>query len=342
MFGVGAHIGPYELIAELGKGGMATLFLALQTGLGGFSRHVAIKVIHPEIASDPEIIKMFLDEARLGGSIRHPNVARVEAIDEHQGSPYLVMEYISGATLTQILRDHVRSGAPLPLDQIVAIAAAVADALHAAHESTDELGNPLGIVHRDVSPSNVLIDTHGQVKLIDFGVAKARKRLAKTQPGSVKGKLAYMAPEQLAGRDLDRRVDVFALGVVLWEMLTLRRLFHAQTDIETIMKIRDEAPVVPPSAFRPEVPPRLDDVVATMLARDLEERFSTTAAARYAMLVTCPSAALVSSGALAQLAAAHAGAPSREEPTSPEPTRETAERTRSDSTVPARPVSKAN
>src|SRR5690606_8468739 len=129
------------------------------------------------------------------------NVARVEAVGEHEGWPYLVLEYIAGATLAQILRGRVRAGAPLPRDQIVAIVACIADGLHAAHEATDELGHPLGIVHRDVSPSNVLIDTHGQVKLIDFGVAKARKRLAKTTPGSVKGKLAYMAPEQLAGHD---------------------------------------------------------------------------------------------------------------------------------------------
>jgi serine/threonine-protein kinase len=303
VFGVGAYIGPYQLVAELGRGGMATLFLGLQTGLGGFSRHVAIKIIHPEIASDPETIRMFLDEARLGGSIRHPNVARVEAIAEHDGWPYLVMEYIEGATLTQILRARARAEAPLPLEHTVAIIARIAEALHAAHEATDELGSPLGIVHRDVSPSNVLIDTHGHVKLIDFGVAKARHRLARTMPGSVKGKLAYMAPEQLAGSDLDRRVDVFALGVVLWEMLTLRRLFHAATDIETIMKIRETAPVVPPSSVRPEVSPRLDDVVGTMLARDLEERFCTTAAARHALLVTCPAATLVDSSTLAQLAA---------------------------------------
>jgi len=302
VYGVGARIGPYELIAELGSGGMARLFLARQSGPGGFSRRVAIKVIHPEIASDPEIVKMFLDEARLGGAIRHPNVAQVEAIDEHEGAPYLVMEYIEGATLMQVLRARSQRRDPLPIELAVAIVARVAEGLHAAHETTDELGRPLGIVHRDVSPSNVLIDTAGHVKLIDFGVAKARHRLAKTTPGSVKGKLAYMAPEQLAGQDADRRVDVFALGVVLWEALTLRRLFAGASDLDTILKIRDPAPVIPPSSIRPEVPPRLDDVVGTMLSRDLEERFCTAAAARHAMLLSCPEASSLEASAIAPLA----------------------------------------
>lgn len=301
MIGVGSKLGAYELVAELGHGGMATLFLGRQSGLGGFSRQVAIKVIHPEIASDPEMVKMFLDEARLGGWIRHPNVATVEAVAEHEGAPYLVMEYVEGVTLTQILRARLQRREWLPIELAIAIVMRVADALHAAHETADELGRPLGIVHRDVSPSNILIDKRGQVKLIDFGVAKARHRLATTTPGSVKGKLAYMAPEQLAAGPLDRRVDVFALGVVLWEMLTLRRLFYAPSDIETMLNIRAKEPVEPPSRWRPDLPPRLDDVIGTMLARDLEERFCTTAAARYALAVTCPAAMLVEAAALAQL-----------------------------------------
>lgn len=325
MLGVGSQLGPYELIAQVGRGGMATLYLGRQSGLGGFSRRVAIKVIHPEIASDPEIVKMFLDEARLGASVRHPNVVAIEAIAEHEGRPYLVMEYVEGLTLAQLLRARAESHAPLAVEHAVAIACRLAEGLHAAHECKDELGDPLGIIHRDVSPSNVLIDTSGQVKLIDFGVAKARRRLAKTAPGSVKGKLAYMAPEQLEAGDFDRRVDVFALGVVLWEMLTLRRLFHGATDLETIMKIRDPAPVVPPSRFRADIPPRLDDVLGTMLARDLEDRFCTAAAARHALLVACPAALLVDSPSLAQLAV----------PPSPPPAS-----ARDGATVPERPGTK--
>lgn len=298
MDGVGVRIGDYELVGELGEGGMAKLYLAR---LAGSARQVAIKVIHPQIASDPETVKMLRDEARLGLAIRHPNVVHVEAVEEHEGSPYLVMEYVEGVTLATILRARTQRRAPLPAELAVAIVARVADGLHAAHEATDGLGRPLGIVHRDVSPSNVLIDTAGRVKLIDFGVAKARQRLARTLPGSVKGKLAYMAPEQLAG-SADRRVDVFALGVVLWEMLALRRLFAAASDVETVLAIREGPPILPPSCFRDDVPHRLDDVVLTMLARDVEERFCTAAAARHALLLACPAARNIADADLAPLA----------------------------------------
>ncbi len=260
--------------------------------------------MHAQVANDVETQRMFLDEARLSACIRHPNVVHVETIAEHEGVPYLVMEHIRGADLASVLRAWGRARVPLPIPVVVAIVAQIAEGLHAAHEGVDDLGQPLGIVHRDVSPSNVLIDTLGAVKLIDFGVAKARSRLARTMPGCVKGKLAYMSPEQLENRPIDRRVDVFALGVMLWEMLTLRRLFHAKTDFEMIVRIRDPATVVPVSHHRADVPARMDDVIATMLARDLEERFSTTRAARYALLSTCPDAAWVEPQAIAVLLAA--------------------------------------
>jgi eukaryotic-like serine/threonine-protein kinase len=298
---VGDRVGPYEVLSEIGSGGMARIFAGRQTGPGGFVRRVAIKLIHANIATDPDVLKMFLDEARLSACIQHPNVVKVEALGEHEGAPYIVMEHIDGASLAAILRGRAQRREPIAVDVAVAIAARVAEGLHAAHESTDELGNPLGIVHRDVSPSNVLIDRKGHVKLIDFGVAKARERLATTRPGSVKGKLAYMAPEQLLAGPFDRRADVFALGIMLWEMLTLRRLFYASTDIDTILRIKGAIPIEPPSAHRADLPPRLDDVVLTMLARDLEERFTTCAAARHAMLVSCPAALQTEAQALAAL-----------------------------------------
>ncbi len=314
MFVEGGRIGDLEIVRELGRGGMAVLYLARRSSDGC---EVAVKVMHREIAGDAEVRKMFLDEGRLSACIRHPNVVRVDSLGEHEGWPYLVMEHIRGATLGQILRARAVARAPLTIPIVIALAAQIADALHAAHESVDELGRPLGIVHRDVSPSNVLVNTDGRVKLIDFGIARARTRLAKTTPGSVKGKLAYMAPEQLAGAHIDRRGDVFALGIVLWESLVLRRLFHRTTDPETILAIRDRAPVPAPSTLRPDVPPRLDDVAATMLARDVDERFSTTAAARYAMLATSPEALHVSADALAALVRAAAEHIEAEEPTVP-------------------------
>ncbi len=299
MLRVGQTVGAYEVVEELGHGGMAALFLGREIGS---ERRVALKVMHAEVATDLETQKMFLDEARLSACIRHPNVVHVERIAEHEGTPYLVMEHIPGADLAAVLRARARDRAHLPVPLAVAIAAQIAEGLHAAHESTDELGQPLGIVHRDVSPGNVLIDRAGTVKVIDFGIARARTRLAKTTPGSVKGKLAYMAPEQLEGKAFDRRVDVFALGVVLWEMLVLRRLFYAPTDLDTILRIREPSPVEAPSRHRGDVPSRLDDVIATMLARDLEERFCTTQAARHALLVACPEAREVDAASIGSLA----------------------------------------
>lgn len=280
---------------------MGTLYVGRQTGLGGFSRRVAIKVIHPEIADDVEMVKMFLDEARLGGAVRHPGIVHVESVGEHEGFPYLVMDYVEGFTLATALRARMAARELVPVDVAVSIAAQLADALHAAHETVDEDGQALGLVHRDVSPSNVLIDSRGHVRLIDFGVAKARDRLASTAPGEVKGKLAYMAPEQLESRPIDRRADVFALGVVLWEMLTLTRLFGAPTDVETVMRIRERAPIRPAGEHRGDLPPRLDDVLLTMLARSLDERFCTAAAARFALLQTCPSALAVDPARIAAL-----------------------------------------
>ena len=301
MLAIGQSLGPFELVAELARGGMGALYVGRQTGLGGFSRRVPVKVIHPEIARDPDVVRMFLDEARLGGAIRHPGIVHVEAIGEHAGRPFLVMDYVEGFPLVAVLRARHRTKQHLPVEVAVALAIQIADALHAAHETSGEDGEPLEVVHRDVSPHNVLVDRWGHVRLIDFGIAKARTRLASTCPGVVKGKFAYMAPEQLESRDVDRRADVFSLGVLLWELLTLERLFAAGSDVETVIAIRHGRPVAPPSAHRPEVPPRLDDVVTTMLARSVDERFSTAAAARFALAQSCPGALGVAPAELASL-----------------------------------------
>jgi serine/threonine-protein kinase len=300
---VGSKLGAYEIVREVGRGGMATLYLAVIRGAGGFARRVAIKAVHPEVADDPEVVRMFLDEARLSACIQHPNVVHVQALEQAGALHYLVMEYIEGSTLAHVLRDRLQRGEPLAPDLAVAILSQVAAGLHAAHDTADELGRPLNIVHRDVSPQNVLLGVGGHVKLIDFGVAKARHRLSVSVSGEIKGKLAYLAPEQLAGDPVDRRVDVWALGVVLWETLTCRRLFLGRSEVATMVAVR-EGPIVPPSTYRPGLPPKLDDVVLTMLARPVMERFATAAAARAAMLTAVPAALSVDPSAIAELARA--------------------------------------
>ena len=223
----GSHVGGYEIVAPLRAGGMASLYLARRIGPAGFSRPVAIKVVHAHLASDRAFVEMFLDEARLSARIIHPNVVHVEELGEAGGSFFLAMEYVHGTSLSVFLGRLVESRRMLAPEAACAIAMKVADGLHAAHEAKDEQGEPLQVIHRDVSPQNVLIGLDGHVKLIDFGVAKARGRMQQTEAGSLKGKLRYMAPEQAWGRAIDRRIDVYALGVVLWETLTARRLFSA-------------------------------------------------------------------------------------------------------------------
>ena len=279
---------------------MATLFLGRRVGPAGFERTVAIKVIHGEHASDPQFRKMFLDEARLSARIQHPNVVHVEELGEEGGELYLVMELIAGVTLADLLQGLVARRAPLPIDVAIAIAAQVADGLHGAHEATDEHGHSLGLVHRDISPQNVLLGSRGHVKVIDFGVAKAAGRLAESVVGSVKGKLAYMAPEQILGLPVDRRTDVFALGVVLWEMLTLRRLFYSPSDAEVMDRVR-EAKVEPPRAYRPEISPALEAVVLGALAAEPGRRPETAYALRRALLAAEPSALQVDVARIAQL-----------------------------------------
>jgi serine/threonine protein kinase len=297
---VGGKLGPYELVAELGRGGMATLFLARRVGPAGFSRPVAIKIIHREHQNDRGFLEMFLDEARLSARVQHPNVVHVEELGEDAGIPYLVMEYVDGVTLVDVMRALHKSGRSMPIEIAVAIAAQIADGLHAAHESTDDHGRPLGLVHRDVSPHNILLSSRGYVKLIDFGIARARGRLTTTALGEVKGKTAYLTPEQIAGEPTDRRGDVFALGIVLWEMLAMQRLFYAQSEAATLMRVR-EARADSPRTHRPEISEALEHVVMVALARAPADRFQTAYAFRRALLGACKEALFVEPAQLAPL-----------------------------------------
>ncbi len=254
---------------------MASLYLGRRRGPAGFARHVAIKVVHESLAKEHDFIEMFLDEARLSARIHHPNVVHVEQLGEADGYYYLVMEYVQGAALSQLLKALGRNKRALGPELAVWIAIQVADGLHAAHETKDEKGQPLGVVHRDVSPQNLLLAYDGHVKLIDFGIAKAEGHLRTAKDaGMIKGKIRYMAPEQALGRDVDARADVWALGVVLWEMLTMRRLFKGD-NMGILNRLRSGEGVPPPSLLNPEVSPELDRAVLHALAPNLEARTRT-------------------------------------------------------------------
>lgn len=256
---------------------MGSLYLAKRLGADGFARPVAIKVIHDHLASNKRFVKMFVDEARLSARIDHPNVVRVEEFGEADGRYYLVMEYVHGLSLSQTLRLlGARPG--VPIEHAVAIAMQIAAGLHGAHEATDEQGAPLGIVHRDVSPQNVLLSWGGHVRLIDFGVAKARVQGERnTQTGSLRGKLAYMPPEQArSSKHVDRRADIYALGLVLWEMLAGKRMLDAPDDL-TLLSLLKNPPIVPPSSYGRDIPPALDDAVLKCLALKPDDRPGTAA-----------------------------------------------------------------
>jgi serine/threonine-protein kinase len=269
--------GRYSVSAELGRGGSATVYCGRLLGPGGFSRIVAIKRLHAQYANDPAFSKMFLDEARVAARIRHPNVVATLDVVAEDGEVSLVMEYVEGESLARLLRTVSSRGERIPPRVCASIAVGALRGLHAAHEARDEQGQPLEIIHRDVSPQNVLVGADGIARVLDFGIAKALGRLQTvTREGEIKGKLGYMAPEQLRGRPLTRSADLYATSVVLWEALTARKLFAGDTD--AIMAARlVENPVEPPSAHAPDVSPELDATVMRGLARDPADRFQDAA-----------------------------------------------------------------
>ncbi|MFK8002139.1 MAG: serine/threonine protein kinase [Polyangiales bacterium] len=266
-------IGRYELLAEIASGGMATVYSARVKGADGFEKLVALKRMLPDISADSEFQKMFLDEGRLAAQIRSSHVVSTFDLDRHEdGSLYLVMDLVIGASLAAILRGS--AGAPIPVPVVVQIVQQAACGLNDAHNACSTLGQPLRIVHRDISPQNILVGLDGSTRITDFGVAQAEKRLAKTAARVIKGKLSYCSPEQARAQPLDRRSDIFALGVVLWETLTQRRLFKRAKPHETLTAVLN-ASIPDPRSLRPEVPPNLAAVVMRALERDVARRFQT-------------------------------------------------------------------
>lgn len=265
------QLGRYVLHKEVARGGIAAVHIGRQLGDVGFSRVVAIKRLHAHLVDEPDFITMLIDEARLASKIHHPNVVSPTDVVAQDGEVFIVMNFVLGCTLANLVRAAATSGEPASLPIALRIVLDVLEGLHAAHEAVDENGRKLGIIHRDVSPQNILVGQDGSARLIDFGIAKATVRWQTTQTGQVKGKLPYMAPEQLRDDELDRRTDVYSAAVVLWELAARCRLFEASNDAALFGKVL-EGVVQPPSRYNSAVPAALDAVVLGALNRDREQR----------------------------------------------------------------------
>jgi len=260
----------YRVLKRLASGGMAEVFVAESAGIEGFRKQVAIKRVLPQLSRNNQFIEMFLDEARLCARLAHSNVVSVFDIGVGDNTYFIVMEYVDGADLKQVIEYQKKLGRPMPVESACFIATKICQGLAYAHDLRDQDGSALDIVHRDVTPANVLITRNGEVKIVDFGLAKASSQLAESDAGVIKGKFGYLAPETVMELPVDRRVDVFAAGIILWEMLSGRRLFLGDTDYQTVKLVRDaQIPSLP------NVPPQLEEILRTALARDRDLRYQT-------------------------------------------------------------------
>ncbi len=265
----------YRILDRIASGGMAEVFRGVQEGLQGFRKHVAIKRVLPALTKNKKFISMFLDEARLSLGLQHANIAQVFDIGHVDDTYFIVMEFVDGVDLKAILEWRRRINKPLTIGQTIYIVMEVCKGLNYAHDLTNfETGETLGIVHRDVSPPNVLISKNGEIKVVDFGLAKATLQIEHTDPGVVKGKMSYLSPEAARGEEVDKRADIFAVGILLYEMLTNRRLFYGDTDYQTVELVR-AARIPPVGPQNREVEPELEDIVRKSLTRRLEDRFQS-------------------------------------------------------------------
>jgi len=265
-------LGRYRLLNRISVGGMAEIYRAKALGEVGFEKEVAIKRILPHMADDREFIDMFIDEAKTVAQLNHSNICQIFEFGQEQGSYFIALELVEGKDFKQILSKHRKLNRPLPLPVTLFIICKTCEALEYAHTCQNTQGEPMNIVHRDISPQNVLVSYLGGVKLIDFGIAKAMGRLTKTSVGNIKGKFSYMSPEQVSAKPIDRRSDIFACGTVLWEALTNRRLFKGDNEIVTMQLVR-KAEVHAPCELFPDLPQGLDDIVMTALAPNPEDRY---------------------------------------------------------------------
>jgi serine/threonine-protein kinase len=267
-------IGRYHLAAELARGGLATVYIARLLGDGGLQRTVAVKRLHAHFRTDGDITTMFLDEARVALRVNHPNVVHAVDVVLHEDELFIVMEYVEGASLSQLLRNVGKAKGEVPIDIASGILSNVLHGLHAAHTTHDEQGTALDIVHRDVSPQNVLVGADGVARVLDFGIAKTVTQAHVTRVNEIKGKLTYMAPEQVLGEEVTCKADIFSAGIVLWEVLTGHRLFYGDNDGAIIRSVL-ESPIPAPSSLNPAVSPELDEVVLRALEREPARRYDT-------------------------------------------------------------------
>ena len=270
----GEPYGKYQLLEKLATGGMAEVFRAVSTSIGGFQKLVALKRILPHLSTDGEFVSLFIDEAKLTVSLSHGNIVQVFDFGRIENNYFLAMELVDGRDMTQLLIKQSQRRQTVPLEVALFILIETLRGLEYAHTRQSRDGEPLGVVHRDVSPHNVLVSYDGEVKITDFGIAKARTKVSLTRPGVVLGKFAYMSPEQARGREIDARSDVYSAGVTLYETLTGRRLFYSEDPAQILAKVRNPN-VPPPSRYNPSLPPQVDRLVLKALAIEVEDRFQS-------------------------------------------------------------------
>ena len=268
------HFGKYNLLHRLAVGGMAEIFIARHQGLQGFSRKIVIKRIRPHLSKEQSFITMFLNEAKLAAQLNHSNICQIYDLGRIDESYFIAMEYVRGRDMRQVVSRADKKGIEFPVVYALKVASAVCEGLYYAHRKVDDQGRPLHIVHRDVTPENVMVSFDGEVKILDFGIAKAETTVSETRMGEIKGKLGYMSPEQVMGKTLDQRSDVFSLGVVLYEWLTGHKPFTGQNDVEILKAVAD-GKIYPPTSFRPDLPQPVEAIVQKALARNREERYQS-------------------------------------------------------------------
>jgi eukaryotic-like serine/threonine-protein kinase len=271
---VSTRFGKYTLVDRIAVGGMAEIFLARQAGLEGFEKTIVIKRIRPHLSKQASFVKMFLNEAKLAAQLNHPNIVQIYDLGKIGESYFIAMEYIFGRDMRRIIPKADSLGIPFPMVYALKIASSVCEGLYYAHQKVDLYGNPLNIVHRDVTPENIFVSFDGTVKVLDFGIAKAANQIEQTRAGEIKGKLSYMSPEQCMGKLLDCRSDIFSLGVVLYEWLTGFKLFTGDSEV-AILKSITEGKIYAPSYFKADIPEAVEAILMKALEKDRDQRYQT-------------------------------------------------------------------
>jgi serine/threonine-protein kinase len=272
--GRGTRFGKYTLLNRIAVGGMAEVFLARQEGLEGFEKTICIKRIRPHLSSQPNFVQMFLNEAKLAAQLNHPNIVQIYDLGRVNDSYFIAMEYISGRDMSRIIPKAEKAGISFPMIYALRIASNVCEGLYFAHTKGDAYGNPLNIVHRDITPENILVSFSGTVKIVDFGIAKANTQLEQTRAGEIKGKLSYMSPEQCMGHQLDARSDIFSFGSVIYEWITGYKLFTGENEMAILKSIID-GKIYPPSYFKEDVPEAVERILMKALDKDKTKRYQS-------------------------------------------------------------------